>query len=92
MKVIFLVIIFPVLYNFVCCGDLDERLPSAMNEEDYQALYNALLAGKIDVLKRDINSRRIYRRLLTGRYVLKETQHPITGKMTKNIVSITILF
>ena len=65
MKVIFLVIIFPALYHFVCCGGLDERLPSAMNEGGYQALYNALLAAKIDVINLKTTANR--------RYVLKET-------------------
>ena len=63
MKIIILGIVFPALFNFVCCGGLDERLPSVMNEEDYEALYNALLAEKGDVVKREINSRRTYRRL-----------------------------
>ena len=82
-------VFFIRLYNFATCGDPDERLPMAMEEEDYETLLNAL-EGNFGIIDKG-NSRwlRTYRRIQTGRYAIRELQHPVTGEVSNNIVSIT---
>ena len=55
-------------------------------------LFDALLQGKVEVIKINTTLRRAYTRLKTGKYTLKEDIHPVTGIMTKSIVSTTIQF
>ena len=64
-------------------GENEERMPLAMDEDDYQALFDALLQGKVEVIKRNTTLRRAYTRLRSGKYTLKEDIHPVTGIMTK---------
>ena len=59
-------------------------MPAAIEDADYEALYNALLTGRPPIIKRNINSRR----LATGKYIIKELEHPITRQVANYIASV----
>ena len=90
VKILFLIFFLNAAFNNVQCGAGDERLPAAIEDADYEALYNALLTGRLPIIKRNINSRRMQHRLATGKYIIKELEHPITGQVAKYIASVPL--
>ena len=89
-KIIIALVFFNAALNYIQCGEDEERLPLAIEDDDYDELYNALVTGRMPIYNRNTCSRRIKRRLATGNYKIEEVVHPITGQVGKYIVSVLI--